>query len=78
MYVGHIQSLGWICTVGAQHVRGGQIFCAAGPRPGGALAKFSPAWGQSRARRGVVLGLKPNSSSIVACVAQIEQFIELE
>ncbi len=41
---------------GQKYVKGRPNFCAAGPRPGGALAKFSPAWGQSRARRGVVLG----------------------
>ncbi len=42
---------------GDPDVLGGQKNFVAGPRPGGALAKFSPAWGQSRARRGVVLGL---------------------
>ncbi len=48
------------------YVRGWSDFCAAGPRPGEALAKFSPAWGQSRARRGEVLGVRPNNSAVVA------------
>ncbi len=38
--------IGMLCPVGGPDVLGDLIFCAAGPRPGGALVKFSPVnWG---------------------------------